>query len=47
MVSVPEVDRAGFFDLKAARRKLKESQHPFLERLAAAVEPGRAGSPAR
>jgi predicted NUDIX family NTP pyrophosphohydrolase len=30
----PEVDRAGWFDLEAARRKLLRGQLPFLERLA-------------
>ncbi|HMD45637.1 MAG TPA: NUDIX domain-containing protein [Acidimicrobiales bacterium] len=32
--SFPEVDRAGWFDLAAARVKLLESQRPFLDRLA-------------
>jgi predicted NUDIX family NTP pyrophosphohydrolase len=31
----PEIDRAGFFDLPAARQKLKDSQWPLLERLLA------------
>ena len=30
----PEVDRAGWFDLDAARRKLLSGQIPFLDRLA-------------
>ena len=30
---VPEVDRAAWFDLQAARRKLLPAQHPFLDRL--------------
>ena len=29
----PEVDRAGFFTVDAARTKLHEAQHPFLDRL--------------
>jgi predicted NUDIX family NTP pyrophosphohydrolase len=33
----PEVDRAGWFELKAAHEKLVAGQRPFLERLAAAV----------
>lgn len=32
-----EIDRVGFFTIAEARRKLKESQHPFLDRLAAAL----------
>jgi predicted NUDIX family NTP pyrophosphohydrolase len=31
--SFPEVDRAGWFDLPAARLKLLAAQHPFLDRL--------------
>ncbi len=31
----PEVDRAGFFPLPEARRKLKDTQLPFLDRLQA------------
>jgi predicted NUDIX family NTP pyrophosphohydrolase len=31
--SFPEIDRLGFFCLEEARRKLKEAQHPFLDRL--------------
>jgi len=30
----PEVDRAGWFAIDEARRKLAPSQHPFLDRLA-------------
>jgi predicted NUDIX family NTP pyrophosphohydrolase len=37
-LSFPEVDQVAFFDLSAARRKLKESQHPFLDRLVEALE---------
>ena len=33
----PEVDRIGFFTLSEARRRLKETQHPFLDRLAQAL----------
>jgi predicted NUDIX family NTP pyrophosphohydrolase len=33
----PEIDRAQFFTLEAAKQKLKESQHPFLDRLAELV----------
>jgi predicted NUDIX family NTP pyrophosphohydrolase len=33
----PEVDRAGWFTPDAARAKLNPAQHPFLERLVAAV----------
>jgi predicted NUDIX family NTP pyrophosphohydrolase len=33
----PEVDRAEFFPLADARRKIKERQFPLLERLAAAL----------
>jgi predicted NUDIX family NTP pyrophosphohydrolase len=37
----PEIDRVGFFAIPEARRKLKESQHPFLERLETALkDPG-------
>lgn len=35
MQSFPEVDRAGWFDLDAARRKLLPAQLPFLDRLEA------------
>lgn len=31
--SFPEVDRVGFFKLAKAREKLKDTQHPFLDRL--------------
>jgi predicted NUDIX family NTP pyrophosphohydrolase len=37
MGSFPEVDRAGWFTLAAARRKLLEAQGPFLDRLAEAL----------
>jgi predicted NUDIX family NTP pyrophosphohydrolase len=36
-VSFPEVDRAGWFALPLARRKILPSQLPFLDRLADAV----------
>jgi predicted NUDIX family NTP pyrophosphohydrolase len=29
----PEIDRVAFFRLKQAREKLKDTQHPFLDRL--------------
>jgi predicted NUDIX family NTP pyrophosphohydrolase len=36
MQSFPEVDRAGWFDLVAARRKLLPAQREFIDRLEAA-----------
>jgi predicted NUDIX family NTP pyrophosphohydrolase len=33
----PEVDRVDFFGLDEAREKLKDTQHPFLDRLVAAL----------
>ncbi|HEX8939038.1 MAG TPA: NUDIX domain-containing protein [Candidatus Limnocylindrales bacterium] len=33
----PELDRVAWFDLDEARRRLKETQLPFLDRLAAAL----------
>ena len=36
----PEIDRVGFFSIPRARQKLKEAQHPFLDRLEAAL-PGK------
>jgi predicted NUDIX family NTP pyrophosphohydrolase len=33
----PEIDRASFFTLEAARERLKLSQHPLLERLLACL----------
>jgi predicted NUDIX family NTP pyrophosphohydrolase len=33
-----EIDRVGFFTMHEARRKLKEAQHPFLDRLEAALK---------
>ena len=38
MQNFPEVDQACFFSLKDARRKLKEAQTPFLDRLQAALK---------
>jgi predicted NUDIX family NTP pyrophosphohydrolase len=35
--SFPEIDRVEWFDLDEARRKLKDAQVPFLERLEAAL----------
>ena len=34
----PEIDRAAWLALDAARRKLIAAQHPFLERLAASLD---------
>jgi predicted NUDIX family NTP pyrophosphohydrolase len=39
MAEFPEVDRAGWFDLDTATTMLVASQAPFLNRLAAAVQP--------
>jgi predicted NUDIX family NTP pyrophosphohydrolase len=36
--SFPEVDRADFFDLTEARRRIKETQIPLLDRLEAALQ---------
>ena len=36
-VQVPEIDRAGFFALPGARRKMKDRLVPFLDRLKAAL----------
>jgi predicted NUDIX family NTP pyrophosphohydrolase len=33
----PEIDRVGFFSMARARQKLKEAQHPFLDRLEEAL----------
>lgn len=33
----PEIDRVGFFRLPEAREKLKDTQHPFLDRLVAVL----------
>jgi predicted NUDIX family NTP pyrophosphohydrolase len=38
----PEIDRAAFFDMAQARRKLKETQCPLLDRLQALLAPGAA-----
>src|SRR6266853_6360509 len=40
MQSFPEVDQACFFPLEEARRKLKEAQTAFLDRLVEALKPG-------
>lgn len=37
-VSFPEIDRAGFFTLEEARRKLHPAQAPFLDALVALLE---------
>jgi predicted NUDIX family NTP pyrophosphohydrolase len=34
----PEVDRAGFFSLSVARKKMKDTQIPLLDRLVAALK---------
>jgi predicted NUDIX family NTP pyrophosphohydrolase len=39
----PEVDRAGWFSLDAARPKLLEGQRPFLDRLAELLDEGGSG----
>ena len=36
--SFPEIDRAEFFPLAAARKKIKETQRPLLDRLETAVK---------
>ena len=41
----PEIDRVAFFTIPEARRKLKESQHPFLDRLQTAVRSGEMKTP--
>jgi predicted NUDIX family NTP pyrophosphohydrolase len=41
----PEVDRAGWFDLQAARRKLVAGQVGFVDRLAEALEGGERRAP--
>jgi predicted NUDIX family NTP pyrophosphohydrolase len=37
MLSFPEIDRAGWFDLASARSKLTKGQLPFLDRLSRAA----------
>jgi predicted NUDIX family NTP pyrophosphohydrolase len=39
MQQFPEVDRAEFFSLEEARKRLKEAQIPFLARLVEAIGP--------
>jgi predicted NUDIX family NTP pyrophosphohydrolase len=34
----PEIDRAGFFSVQAAKDRLKQAQHPFIDRLISALE---------
>ena len=41
----PEVDRCEFFTLDQARRKIKETQIPLLERLVAALNSAGTGEP--
>ncbi len=43
MARFPEVDRGEWFDLATARRKIRESQIPLLERLEAALRENRSG----
>jgi len=38
MCAFPEIDRAEFFPLDEARKKIKETQFPLLERLVKALE---------
>ena len=38
--SFPEIDRGDFFTLDRALVKMREAQHPLLERLASALDPG-------
>ena len=38
-VDFPEVDRAEFFPLEEARKKIKETQRPLLDRLSARLQP--------
>ena len=37
VATFPEIDRVAFFSIEEARRKLKEAQHPFLDRLQEAL----------
>lgn len=39
-ITIPEVDRVGWFDLEAARRKLLPGQLPFLDRLERLLQAG-------
>lgn len=43
----PEIDRAGWFDIAAARRKLLASQQPLLDALLTLVAGGEVGGDAR
>jgi predicted NUDIX family NTP pyrophosphohydrolase len=40
MQQFPEVDRAEFFPLEEGRKRIKEAQVPFLDRLVEALGPG-------
>jgi predicted NUDIX family NTP pyrophosphohydrolase len=40
MCAFPEVDRAAFFPLSEARKRIKETQVPLLERLSARLDMG-------
>jgi predicted NUDIX family NTP pyrophosphohydrolase len=33
MMEFPEIDRAEFFDVRVAKRKIKDSQYPLIEEL--------------
>ncbi|HXJ64809.1 MAG TPA: NUDIX domain-containing protein [Actinomycetota bacterium] len=45
MRTFPEIDRVGWFDLDAARTKIKGAQAPFLDRLERALAEGVSRSP--
>ncbi|MBI3414025.1 MAG: NUDIX domain-containing protein [Verrucomicrobia bacterium] len=47
LAEFPEIDRAEFFPLSDARRKMKETQWPFVERLLAALGDRVPSDPAR
>ena len=36
-ISVPEIDRVAWFDPAEARRRIKEAQIPFVDRLLASL----------
>jgi predicted NUDIX family NTP pyrophosphohydrolase len=40
MIEIPEVDRAAWFSLDAARERILKSQQPFLDRLAHLLDAG-------
>jgi predicted NUDIX family NTP pyrophosphohydrolase len=41
MQQFPEIDRAEFFSIEEAKRKINQAQIPFLDRLVKALEPRR------